>query len=126
MPSYDLIIRNATIVDGTGADRFTGDIAIAGGLIAQVGRVEGGAGAGAGVAEDGEDRGEVEVDLAELFVREPALCSAAPGVAVRACGGGELEPEGACKIAVRQTHHRSHKRAGLLPAPQCLGVPPSS
>ena len=43
MPSYDLIIRNATIVDGTGADRFTGDIAIAGGLIAKVGTIEGNA-----------------------------------------------------------------------------------
>ncbi len=37
MPAYDLIIRNGTIVDGTGQDRFAGDIAIKDGLIAQVG-----------------------------------------------------------------------------------------
>ena len=28
MPAYDLIIRNGTIVDGTGQDRFHGDIAV--------------------------------------------------------------------------------------------------
>ena len=42
MPAYDLIIRNGTIVDGTGAERFTGDIAVKDGLIAQVGEVRGG------------------------------------------------------------------------------------
>ena len=41
MPAFDLIIRNGTIVDGTGTDRFTGDIAILDGLIAQVGEVRG-------------------------------------------------------------------------------------
>jgi N-acyl-D-amino-acid deacylase len=41
MPSYDLIIRNGTIVDGTGAPRFTGDVAVKNGLIAAVGKVEG-------------------------------------------------------------------------------------
>ena len=41
MPAFDLIIRNGTIVDGTGAPRFAGDIAVKDGLIAQVGKVEG-------------------------------------------------------------------------------------
>ncbi len=41
MPAYDLIIRNGTIVDGTGQDRFTGDLAVKDGLIAQVGHVSG-------------------------------------------------------------------------------------
>ncbi|WP_454598829.1 N-acyl-D-amino-acid deacylase family protein [Qipengyuania sp. SM2507] len=41
MPAFDLIIRNGTIVDGTGDSRFTGDIAIRDGLIAQVGTVTG-------------------------------------------------------------------------------------
>lgn len=43
MPAFDLIIRNGTIVDGTGTDRFTGDIAVKDGLIAQVGTVSGNA-----------------------------------------------------------------------------------
>ncbi|MFM5916345.1 MAG: N-acyl-D-amino-acid deacylase family protein [Novosphingobium sp.] len=41
MPTYDLIVRNGTIVDGTGAQRFSGDIAIKDGLIAAVGAVHG-------------------------------------------------------------------------------------
>ncbi|MBB3858845.1 N-acyl-D-aspartate/D-glutamate deacylase [Novosphingobium hassiacum] len=41
MPAYDLIIRNGTIVDGTGAPRFVGDIAVRNGLIAAVGTVRG-------------------------------------------------------------------------------------
>ena len=34
---FDLLIRNATVVDGTGADRFTGDIGINGDRIAKIG-----------------------------------------------------------------------------------------
>jgi N-acyl-D-aspartate/D-glutamate deacylase len=41
MPTYDLIVRNGTIVDGTGAPRFTGDLAVKDGLIAAVGTVHG-------------------------------------------------------------------------------------
>lgn len=41
MPAYDLIIRNGTIVDGTGAPRFAGDVAIKDGLIAAIGTVRG-------------------------------------------------------------------------------------
>ena len=38
---YDLVIRNATIVDGTGAPAYTGDLAVKGGKIAAVGEVTG-------------------------------------------------------------------------------------
>ncbi|MFZ1743458.1 MAG: D-aminoacylase [Pontixanthobacter sp.] len=44
MPAFDLIIRGGTIVDGTGENRFIGDVAIKDGLIAQVGEVRGDAG----------------------------------------------------------------------------------
>ena len=41
MAHYDLILRGGTIVDGTGAPRHTGDVAIRDGLIAAVGTVTG-------------------------------------------------------------------------------------
>ena len=37
----DLVIRNGTLVDGTGAQRFSGDLAVKDGLITQVGGVAG-------------------------------------------------------------------------------------
>ena len=57
MASYDLIIRNGTIVDGTGAPRFTGDVAVKDGLIAAVGTVHGSA------AREIDAAGLVTVDL---------------------------------------------------------------
>jgi N-acyl-D-aspartate/D-glutamate deacylase len=38
---FDLIIRGGTIVDGTGADRFVADIAVADGKIVEVGQIAG-------------------------------------------------------------------------------------
>ncbi|MEE1876233.1 N-acyl-D-amino-acid deacylase family protein [Altererythrobacter litoralis] len=43
MSAFDLIIRGGTIVDGSGAERAVGDIAVKDGLIAQVGEVRGNA-----------------------------------------------------------------------------------
>jgi len=41
--SYDLLIRNGTVVDGTGAPRYRADVAIADGRIAEIGKVTDGA-----------------------------------------------------------------------------------
>jgi N-acyl-D-aspartate/D-glutamate deacylase len=38
---YDLVLRNGTILDGTGGDPVDGDVAVEGGMIRAVGRVEG-------------------------------------------------------------------------------------
>ena len=51
---HDLVIRKGTIVDGTGRERFTGDVAIDGGVIVAVGRVA--------------ERGRREIDAAGLLV----------------------------------------------------------
>jgi predicted amidohydrolase len=40
---HDLIIRNGVIVDGTGAARYRGDVAVDGGIITEVGAVSGAA-----------------------------------------------------------------------------------
>jgi len=40
---YDLMIKNGTVVDGTGAPRFRADIAVTDGRIAEIGKVTGGA-----------------------------------------------------------------------------------
>ena len=41
MAEHDLVIRNGTIVDGTGGDRFTGDIAVSDGVVTHLGEVDG-------------------------------------------------------------------------------------
>src|SRR5262245_56045549 len=37
---FDLIVRNATIIDGTRAPRYEGDIGVTGGRIAAIGRID--------------------------------------------------------------------------------------
>src|SRR2546423_14150160 len=39
MPDYDLILRNGTIVDGTGTATYIGDLAVSGDRIAAIGEV---------------------------------------------------------------------------------------
>ena len=51
--AHDLIVRNVEILDGTGADAFRGDVAVAGGRISEVGQVTAGLAAN-GVEVDGQ------------------------------------------------------------------------
>jgi N-acyl-D-amino-acid deacylase len=41
--AYDLVIKNGTIVDGTGAARYQADLAVSGGRIAEIGKIKDGA-----------------------------------------------------------------------------------
>ncbi|MBB3605121.1 N-acyl-D-aspartate/D-glutamate deacylase [Mycolicibacterium sp. BK556] len=52
--SYDLVIRNGTIVDGLGGEPYPGDVAVSDGVIAAVGTVDG--------------RGDREIDATGLLV----------------------------------------------------------
>lgn len=40
MAEFDSVIRGGTVVDGTGVPSFTADLAIRGGRIAEIGRVD--------------------------------------------------------------------------------------
>ncbi|MGK2872831.1 MAG: amidohydrolase family protein, partial [Alphaproteobacteria bacterium] len=51
---HDLVIRGGTIIDGTGRDRFTGDVAIDNGTVTAVGAVSG--------------KGKKEIDATGLLV----------------------------------------------------------
>ena len=53
--AYDLILRNAVVVDGTGQDRYSADIAVSGGTIARVGDLA-------------RATGAEEIDASGLFV----------------------------------------------------------
>jgi len=41
--SFDLIVKNGTVVDGSGAPRFRADVAVANGQIVEIGRLTEGA-----------------------------------------------------------------------------------
>jgi N-acyl-D-amino-acid deacylase len=51
---FDLVIRNATIIDGTKAPRFQGDVAVRDGMIAEIGRLD-------------RDRADTEIDASGLI-----------------------------------------------------------
>ena len=38
---YDLLVKNGRIIDGSGRPAFTGDVAVAGGKIVELGRLDG-------------------------------------------------------------------------------------
>ena len=38
---HDLLVKNGTIVDGTGADGFIGDVAVSSGRMTAIGQVDG-------------------------------------------------------------------------------------
>ena len=52
--AYELVIRNGTIVDGLGGEPFVGDVAVSGGVIAAVGKID--------------ERGIREIDATGLLV----------------------------------------------------------
>ena len=66
---HDLVIRNARIVDGTGAPEFHGDVAISGQTITHVGEVDGG--------------GRREIDAAgNLSTSTPTTMPRPPGIRI--------------------------------------------
>jgi N-acyl-D-aspartate/D-glutamate deacylase len=65
---HDLVLRNGTVIDGTGRPRFAGDVAVDGGTITAVGEVLG--------------RGRREIDARDRLVT-PAGSTCTPTTTAR-------------------------------------------
>ena len=111
--TYDLVIRNGTVVDGSGAPRYRADVAIAGGKIAAIGRVPGKAAktvdAEGHVVAPGFVDGHTHMD-AQIFWDPIGSCSCYHGVTSVVMGncGFTLAP---CKEAEADLVFRNLERA---------------
>jgi N-acyl-D-amino-acid deacylase len=104
--SYDLLIRNATVIDGTRAPRYEADIAVIGGRIAQIGRLD-------------SARGDVEIDASgriaapgfiDSHTHDDRLMLSAPDMAPKVSQGVTTVIAGNCGIS-------------LAPAPNGMRAP---
>jgi N-acyl-D-amino-acid deacylase len=96
-PRYDLILRHATIVDGTGLARYSGDVGIAGDRIAAIGDLA-------------SSLGSIELDVTGLFVAPgfinlhshavPAALPSAENMLTQGVTTEILNPDGGGSIAI--------------------------
>src|SRR3954469_8520320 len=106
MAHYDLIVRNATVVDGTRAPRYLADIAVSGGRIAAIGRMDG-------------EKGDVEIDASgrvaapgfiDSHTHDDRLVLSGPDMAAKVSQGVTTVVAGNCGIS-------------LAPAPNGMRAP---
>jgi N-acyl-D-amino-acid deacylase len=99
---FDLIVRNATIIDGTGAPRFAGGIGVSGGKIVRVGEL-------------GAARADAEIDAAgriaapgfiDAHTHDDRLLLSAPGMAPKVSQGVTTVITGNCGISLACTPPR--------------------
>ena len=100
---YDLIIRNAVIVDGTRAPRFEGEIAIKAGRIARVGRLNGAKAdreidAGGNIASPG---------FIDAHTHDDRLLLSAPDMAAKVSQGVTTVVSGNCGVSLAPMVHRT-------------------
>jgi len=111
--SYDLVIKNGTVIDGSGAPRYRADVAVAGGRIAAIGRVDGKArqtiDADGHVVTPGFVDGHTHMD-AQVFWDPIGSCSCYHGVTTAVMGncGFTLAP---CKSEDADLVFRNLERA---------------
>jgi N-acyl-D-amino-acid deacylase len=106
MTHYDLLIRNATVVDGTRAPRYQADIAVSGGKIAAVGRMD-------------DEKADVEIDATgrvaapgfiDSHTHDDRLMLSGPDMAAKVSQGVTTVVAGNCGIS-------------LAPAPNGMRAP---
>lgn len=106
---FDLIVRNATVIDGTRAPRFAADIGVSGGRIAEIGRLDGA-------------RADTEIDASGLIAapgfidahtHDDRLLISERGVECKTSQGVTTVVTGNCGISL-----------ACSPAPQGAPVPP--
>jgi N-acyl-D-amino-acid deacylase len=107
---HDLVIRGGTVVDGAGAPRHQADIGVAGGRIAEIGRIT--------------DRGAEEIDADGLFVT-PGFIDNHTHLDAQICWDplGPAAPHGVtsvvmgnCGIAVAPCHDATEREIFIMPA----------
>lgn len=102
----DLLIRNATIIDGTGAARFAGDIGVREGRIAEVGRLD-----QRGAAVEIDATGKIAAPgFIDAHTHDDRLLLSAPDMAPKVSQGVTTVVAGNCGIS-------------LAPAPQGMRAP---
>src|SRR5438105_4544026 len=103
---YDLILRHATVVDGTRAPRYTADIAVRGERIAAIGRLDG---ARAGTELDASGR-IVAPGFIDAHTHDDRLLLSAPEMAPKVSQGVTTVVAGNCGVS-------------LAPAPRGMAKP---
>jgi len=103
MAEFDLLLRNAVIFDGTGAARHHGDIALSGGRIAAVGRLEA---ADAETAIDLKGRA-VAPGFIDVHTHDDRLLLADPSMAPKASQGVTTVVVGNCGVSLAPLGNRT-------------------
>jgi N-acyl-D-amino-acid deacylase len=102
-PEFDLLLRNAVIFDGTGAARHRGDVALAGGRIAAVGRLDP---AEAAQAIDLAERA-LAPGFIDVHTHDDRLLLADPSMAPKASQGVTTVVVGNCGISLAPLGNRT-------------------
>ena len=100
---YDLIIRNAVIVDGTRAPRFEGEIGISAGRIAKVGRLD-----GAKADREIDAGGKIAAPgFIDAHTHDDRLLLSSPDMAAKVSQGVTTVVSGNCGVSLAPMIHRS-------------------
>jgi N-acyl-D-amino-acid deacylase len=100
---YDLVIRNAVIIDGTRAPRFEGEIAVSGGRIARIGALN-----GANAASEIDAGGKIAAPgFIDAHTHDDRLLLSSPDMSAKVSQGVTTVVSGNCGVSLAPMVHRS-------------------